>query len=199
MSTSMRKAVRILRDEHRSISAVLQCLQQLTRLAQDPAIKPDFAVFRATIHYIDAFPERLHHPKEDNFLFARLLRRSDATRPLIEKLMAEHVQGARLVRELERAALAFEGTWPRGAEKFAAAVNAYAEFHWSHMRCEEHELLPLAETALIEEDWEAIGAAFEGNEDPIADLRGQDFDQLFARIVSIAPAPIGLGESWKRA
>ena len=66
------------------------------------------------------------------------------------------------------------------------------------MRCEEHELLPLAETALIEEDWEAIGAAFAGNEDPIADLRGQDFDQLFARIVSIAPAPIGLGESWKR-
>jgi len=194
----MRKAVRILRDEHRSISAVLQCLQQLTRLAQDPAIKPDFAVFRAVIYYIDTFPERLHHPKEDNYLFARLLRRSDAARALVEKLMAEHVEGARLVRELERAVLAFEETWPRGAEDLAAAVNAYAEFHWTHMRCEEQELLPLAETALIEEDWEAIEAAFAGNADPIADLREQDFDKLFTRIVNIAPAPIGLGEAWRR-
>jgi hemerythrin-like domain-containing protein len=194
----MRKAVRILRDEHRSISAVLQCLQQLTRLAQDPAIKPDFAVFRAMIYYIDNFPERLHHPKEDNYLFARLLRRSDAARALVEKLMAEHVEGARLVRELERAVLAFEETWPRGAEDLAAAVNAYAEFHWTHMRCEEQELLPLAETALIEEDWEAIEAAFAGNSDPIADLREQDFDKLFTRIVNIAPAPIGLGEAWRR-
>ena len=195
----MRKAVRILRDEHRSISAVLQCLQQLARVAQDPALKPDFAVFRAMIYYIDAFPERLHHPKEDDFLFARLLRRSDAARPLVEKLKAEHVAGARLVRELERAVLAFEEVWPRGAGEFAAAVNAYAEFHWSHMRCEEHELLPLAETALIEEDWEAIEAAFAGNADPIADLRDQDFAKLFTRIVSIAPAPFGLGEAWKRA
>ena len=194
----MRNAIRILRDEHRSISAVLQCLQQLTRLAQDPAIKPDFAVFRAMIYYIDTFPERLHHPKEDNYLFARLLRRSDAARALVEKLMAEHVEGARLVRELERAVLAFEETWPRGAEDLAAAVNAYAEFHWTHMRCEEQELLPLAETALIEEDWEAIEAAFAGNSDPIADLREQDFDKLFTRIVNIAPAPIGLGEAWRR-
>jgi hemerythrin-like domain-containing protein len=195
----MRKAVRILRDEHRSISAVLQSLQHLARMAQDPALKPDFAVFRAMIYYIDAFPERLHHPKEDDYLFARLLARSDAARPLVEKLKAEHIEGARLVRDLERSMLAFEETWPRGAEDFAAAVHAYAEFHWNHMRCEEQELLPLAEQSLGEADWAAIEAAFAGNEDPLADLRDQDFDKLFARIVSIAPAPIGLGEAWKRA
>jgi hypothetical protein len=67
------------------------------------------------------------------------------------------------------------------------------------MRCEEQELLPLAEQSLGEADWAAIEAAFAGNEDPLADLRDQDFDKLFARIVSIAPAPIGLGEPWRRA
>lgn len=195
----MRKAVRILRDEHRSISAVLQSLQHLARMAQDPALKPDFAVFRAMIYYIDAFPERSHHPKEDDYLFARLLQRSPAARPLIEKLKAEHIEGARLVRALERSVLAFEETWPRGAEDFAAAVHAYAEFHWNHMRCEEQELLPLAEQSLGEADWAAIEAAFAGNEDPLAELRGQDFAKLYARIVSIAPAPIGLGEPWRRA
>lgn len=195
----MQKAIRILRDEHRSISAVLQGLQQLARVAQNPAVKPDFAVFRAMLYYIDAFPERLHHPKEDDYLFARLLARSDAARPLVERLKAEHVEGARLVRELERAVLAFEASWPQGARQFTAAVDAYAEFHWAHMRCEEQELLPLAERALHAEDWAAIEAAFAGNQDPIADLRDQDFQRLYTRIVGIAPAPIGLGLPWKGA
>ena len=195
----MQKAIRILRDEHRSISAVLQGLQQLARVAQDPAVKPDFAVFRAMLHYIDAFPERLHHPKEDEHLFARLLARSDAARPLVERLKAEHVEGARLVRELERAVLAFEASWPQGARQFADVIDAYAEFHWAHMRCEEHELLPLAERSLHAEDWAAIEAAFAGNQDPIADLRDQDFQRLYTRIVGMAPAPIGLGLPWKGA
>jgi len=26
--------------------------------------KPDFTVLRAMMHYIDTFPEKLHHPKE---------------------------------------------------------------------------------------------------------------------------------------
>jgi hemerythrin-like domain-containing protein len=195
----MQKAIRILREEHRSISAVLQGLQQLARVAQDPAVKPEFAVFRAMLHYIDAFPERLHHPKEDEYLFARLLARASAARPLVERLKAEHVEGARLVRELERAVLAFEASWPQGASQFAVAVDAYAEFHWAHMRCEEQELLPLAERVLLAEDWATIEDAFAGNRDPIADLRDQDFQRLYTRIVDIAPAPIGLGLPWKGA
>jgi hemerythrin-like domain-containing protein len=93
----------------------------------------------------------------------------------------------------------YEETWPRGAEDFAAAVKAYADFHWRHMRSEEQDLLPLAERALSEEDWTAVERAFVQNKDPIADLRDQDFDKLYTRILSLAPAPIGLGEPWKRA
>jgi branched-chain amino acid transport system ATP-binding protein len=195
----MHKGARVLHDEHLAISAVLQALQHLARLAQDPGVKADFKAFHAMIHYIDAFPERLHHPKEDQVLFARLWDRSAEARPLVERLKAEHVEGARLVRDLEAAVRKFEQAWPRGAQDFAAAVQAYADFHWRHMRSEEQELLPLAERALSEEDWAAVEHAFAQNEDPIADLRGQDFDRLYARILSLAPAPIGLGEPWKRA
>jgi branched-chain amino acid transport system ATP-binding protein len=195
----MHKGARVLHDEHLAIAAVMQALQHLARLAQDPGVKADFRAFHAMIHYIDAFPERLHHPKEDLVLFARLWDRSAEARPLVERLKAEHVEGARLVRDLEAAVRKYEEAWPRGAQDFAAAVQAYADFHWRHMRCEEQELLPLAERALSEEDWAAVERAFAQNEDPIADLRAQDFDRLYARILSLAPAPIGLGEPWKRA
>ena len=195
----MHKGARVLHDEHLAIAAVLQALQHLARMAQDPGVKADFRAFHAMIHYIDAFPERLHHPKEDQVLFARLWDRSAEARPLVERLKAEHVEGARLVRDLETAVRKYEQAWPHGAQDFATAVQAYADFHWRHMRCEEQELLPLAERALSEEDWAAVERAFAQNEDPIADLRGEDFDRLYTRILSLAPAPIGLGEPWKRA
>ena len=194
----MQKAIRILYDEHRSISAVLSGLSELARVAQDPSIRPEFPVLKAMIYYIDAFPERLHHPKEDQFLFARLSERSPESRPLVEELRTEHVKGAKLVRDLEAALLAFEVNWPRDAAAFAAVVEAYAHFHWDHMRKEEKQLLPLAERFLTADDWQAIDEAFAGNEDPIADLREKDFEQLYKRIVSLAPAPVGLGDRWKR-
>ena len=195
----MQKAIGIIYDEHRSISAVLSALKALARMASDGRSKPDFAVFRAMIYYIDAFPERMHHPKEDAYLFAHLLRRDPDARALVDELKAEHVEGARLVRDLEQAMLAYEQIWPKGAERFDAAVDAYAQFHWNHMRREEHDVIPRAERALKPEDWADIEAAFAGNADPIADLRNSDFNALYQRILTLAPAPVGLGESWKRA
>ncbi|MBM4219922.1 MAG: hemerythrin domain-containing protein [Gammaproteobacteria bacterium] len=195
----MQKAIGIIYDEHRSISAVLSGLKSLALMAKDGKLKPEFGVFRAMIYYIDAFPERMHHPKEDAFLFAHLLRRDPGAREVVESLKAEHVLGAQLVRDLEQAMLAYEQTWPKGADKFIAAVEAYSQFHWNHMRREEREVIPRAEQVLKAEDWDDIERAFAGNADPIADLRSSDFNALYQRILTLAPAPIGLDESWKRA
>ena len=195
----MRNAIQIIRDEHRSIAAVLHALKQLAKDAENPDVEPRFDAFRAMIYYIDQFPERLHHPKEDQYLFARLEARAPQAKALIEELRAEHVMGAQLIRDLEQALVGLEVGWSGGAHVFRAAVDAYAEFHWSHMRKEEQQLLPLAERALTAEDWREIDAAFAGNQDPIADLREQDFERLFSRIVTLVPEPMGLGERWKRA
>lgn len=195
----MQKAIGIIYDEHRSISAVLSGLKSLAQMARDGTLRPDFNVFRAMIYYIDAFPERMHHPKEDAHLFARLLERDPGARDLVGSLKAEHVTGAQLVRDLEQALLEFEETWPRGTEKFAAAVDAYSLFHWNHMRREEQDLIPRAEKALTADDWREIEAAFAGNNDPIADLREKDFHALYQRILNLAPEPVGLGERWRKS
>ena len=194
-----RQAIRILKDEHRSISAVLHGLKHLARMAQDAAVRPQFQVFRSMLRYLDEYPERLHHPKEDEHLFARVQARCPEAGKLIETLRAEHVSGENLIRELERKLLFFEESWPEGGREFLDEVDAYAEFHWRHMTREEQELLPLAEKHLSADDWDKIAAAFEHNRDPISDLREHDYEKLFSRIAALAPAPIGLGEPWKKA
>src|SRR6266571_9189920 len=104
----MKTALNIIRDDHRSISAVLHGLKQLAKAAEDPSVKPEFAVFHAMIYYIDQFPERLHHPKEDQYLFPRLAKRAPQAVALIDELSAEHVKGAKLVRDLEQALIGLE-------------------------------------------------------------------------------------------
>ena len=61
------------------------------------------------------------------------------------------------------------------------------------------DLLPLARMYLTEEDWQAIGEAFSHNRDPITGMEERDYEKLFSRIADLAPAPIGLGEPWKKA
>lgn len=193
----MKDAISILKSEHRSISAVLHGLKELARMAQDATVRPRFQVLRSMLRYIDEYPERLHHPKEDEHLFARVAARAPQARKLIDELKKEHEQGAGLIRELERTLLFFEEGWPAGGREFQQAVDAFADFHWQHMRKEEFELLPIAERVLTAADWRAIERAFSTNLDPIAELQERDYERLFSRIANLAPAPVGLGEAWR--
>ncbi|MFM9735695.1 hemerythrin domain-containing protein, partial [Streptomyces niveiscabiei] len=74
----MRIGLRVIRDEHRSLAAVVDGLCLLARQAADGATAPDFALFEAIIAYLAGFPARQHHPKEDSVLFPAIRRRSSA-------------------------------------------------------------------------------------------------------------------------
>ena len=81
------KAIAIIQDEHRAITAVVEGLRHLVAEIATGRMVPDHALLGALFHYIEQFPERLHHPKEDDFLFARLrVRRPDAA-PLLDEPM----------------------------------------------------------------------------------------------------------------
>src|SRR3954471_10320810 len=147
----MKESIVILKSEHRSISAVLLGLKHLAEMAQDARLKPDFQVFRSMLRYIDEYPERLHHPKENDYLFNYLGARAPQAAGLIADLRSEHELGAQRIRDLERSLLFFEEGWPAGGPEFQQQVDAYAEFEWEHMRKEEQELLPLAERFLTAE------------------------------------------------
>jgi hemerythrin-like domain-containing protein len=192
------KAIQKIRDEHRTLSSVLHALKQLARDAQNAGVQPRFDAFHAMLRYIDEFPEKMHHPKEDQHLFGRLVSRHPAAARLVVELQEEHRKGERLVRDLERSLVFFEDRWPEGGGEFLEKVDGYADFHWKHMRKEEQELLPLAEKQLTGEDWKKIDAAFDANVDPIEGMHERDFQALFSRIVSLSPAPVGVGEPWKK-
>jgi len=194
LCTTDMQAIGIIRGEHRSLAAVLDGMIYIVHQIRDRGAQPDFNLLGAMIYYIDAVPERFHHPKEDEYLFHLLrLRRPDVI-PLLERLKSEHRAGAEKIRTLALALTRYQHGGAGEFPNFMAAVEAYATFQWKHMGTEEKEVLPLAEKHLTAADWEVIDAAFLGHTDPmLGATAGTDYEALFARIFAQAPPPIGTG------
>ncbi|MDE2358298.1 MAG: hemerythrin domain-containing protein [Betaproteobacteria bacterium] len=188
------KAIGIIHDEHRSLAAVLHGMLYLVRDIRERGSAPNFDLLSAMVYYIDAFPERYHHPKEDGYLFRLLRKRHPAAAPVLDHLERQHKEGAAKIRDLEQALARYREGGAAGFPGFAAAVSDYADFHWDHMRTEEETVIPMARERLTPEDWKEIDAAFTDHGDPLFGAKAEaEYDSLFRRIVNLAPPPIGVG------
>lgn len=186
-------ALNQLRSEHRTLGRVIEALETLTAEMAEGTTALDFTLLASILYYVDVVPERLHHPKEDKYLLARLRERDPALAPLLDRLEQEHQRAAVLIGELERALVHWQGGAPGGLQQFALALGNFSSFHWAHMRAEESEILPQAERKLTQSDWASIAAAFAANDDPLfGTRRRQEFDRLYQRIANLAPRKLKL-------
>lgn len=186
------KSIDIIHGEHRALASVLQALRFVVGEIRAGKLQADFRLLAAMVDYITQVPDKVHHPKEDDYLFPRLRSRSLAAGALIDLLEQQHAEGYRMTVELLQALVHYQSVGPAGFAAFDEVVQRYLDFSWAHLNKEEGELLPMARAALTAEDWSEIDAAFSANFDPYAGEQGE-FEDLFGRIVNMTPAPYGLG------
>jgi hemerythrin-like domain-containing protein len=186
-------ALEQLRQEHRSLAKVINGLQTLTAEVGEETVAVDFPLLCSMLYYVDAVPERLHHPKEERHLFAALERRDPTSIPLLARLRLEHERSPAMIGALESTLVRWQGGAPDGYDRFAESLQAFCDFHWSHMRSEEEDVFPRAEQHLAGEDWVAMADAFGANEDPLfGAVRRHEFERLYQRIANLAPRKLRL-------
>ena len=192
---SSHRSLQIIRDEHASLAAMLQSMRILVERGPDESRKNFFDVVRAMLFYIDEYPERLHHPKESNLLFPKVVKASPKVLGAIDRLERDHMYSEKAARELQHLLMAWELLGPSRRAAFQEAFTKYIDFYLDHMKLEEEVILPEAEKTLSASDWAEIDAAFEKNADPLTGKYPPtaEYENLFSLIVQRAPAPIGLG------
>ena len=189
------EAIGLIQDEHRSLAAVIQAAEFLVRKYIREGKAPDFKLLHAMLYYVREFPERRHHPKEDKVLFAKLKARTSEAGAVIADLEQEHARGGQMLNALTVALSNWEAGAALGAKGFEAELNRFADFYWRHMEKEEKRVLPVAEQMFTDQDWKEVEAAFAANADPmLGKSTGDEFRELFSRIVRLTPAPMGLGD-----
>jgi branched-chain amino acid transport system ATP-binding protein len=186
------KAIDIIHAEHRALGAVVQAFRQVLATIHSGAKQPDFVLLDALIGYITEVPDKLHHPKEDDVLFVKIMEVVPDAAALIAKLKDDHVKGEQSTHHLREALRAYQVAGSSGFAEFEAMALRYIDSTWTHISLEERELLPMAVQRLAPADWAGIDAAFEANKDPWSGPTGE-FRALFSKIVNLVPAPYGLG------
>ncbi len=190
-------SLQTIREEHASLAAMLQSLRMM--LKRGPGKDPQryFDVLGAMLFYIDEFPEKLHHTKETTLLFPRVLKAAPHVRETVERLDYDHHKSETGVRELQHLLMAWELLGDTRRKAFEDYCERYLDAYMEHMKLEETVILPEAEKHLSDADWLELDAAFALNTDPLNGKFAREplYDKLYSRIVSTAPAPIGLGDA----
>ena len=184
------RALGIIRDEHRSLAAVMHAWLHALATARAEGTAIDPALMPAIVRYLKQFPVKLHHPKENKHLFRRLRERTSSCNEELDELERQHEFDHQVVARLERQVEALPLVRAEGRERalreLEDEVARYAAFLWRHLELEESVILPAAERYLLPEDWRAIDEAFVENRDPM--FRGDSdktYRKLFSRIVNL--------------
>lgn len=189
----MKESLTIIKQEHRNLFRVVNVLDQMLR-AQKPGTSPDFGFMESVLSYIENFTDTYHHPKEDQYLFKALRRRTAEADAIMEELEEEHRNCPSSLSQLKVLLAAYRSD-PAHRDAFMEAIGAYLKFQTKHLQKEEGVVLPLAMRSLTDEDWAEIDAAFANNDDPIFGPRGHaEMRAMYSRVVNEAPAPFGFGD-----
>jgi hemerythrin-like domain-containing protein len=179
-------AIATIKQEHRALGQVVELVRHLLRDIGSGYTTPDFQLLSLALYYIDEFPGKVHHSKEDDHVFAALRDHTEEFDPLLDRLGGEHLRDRETIAELHRLLVFYQAGAPGALDGFRAAVEDYAATLYDHMRSEEG-LLAAAADRLTADEWRDIAEAFGRNEDPLVGERRREFAMLHHRILNLLP------------
>lgn len=161
----MSSVIEDLRVEHKTMSHLLQILEEQTALIEQ-AGEPDYELIKEIIDYFLTYPDLCHHPREDMVL-ARLKERAPEAAEVVSRLDEEHARLSRQLHEFSHAVVnaLFEVEVPR--EALVHLARDFIANERRHMALEEEHFFPAALRHLTEDDWRELGRRSKRLKDPL--------------------------------
>lgn len=179
------RALAIVLGEHRSIAAVLGGLQQLDQAGRINGKVPDLGLMRLMVDYLRQCPAKLHHPKEETFIFRLLRQHTGEHNAVLDELERQHTLENALIDTLSDALSSQERGQPDAPTAISAAIQRLGGAIWEHMSLEESIIFPAARRHLSNAEWSTVYQAFSAHEDPLRAYPSEiPIKQLFARIAT---------------
>lgn len=190
------RALAIVLGEHRSIAAVLGGLRQLDQAGRINGKGPDLRLMHLMVDYLRQCPAKLHHPKEETFIFRLLRQHTGEHNAVLDELERQHTLENALIDTLADALSRQEREQPDALAAISAAVQHLSGAIWEHMSLEESVIFPAARRHLSSAEWSTVYQAFSAHKDPLRTHSSEmPVKQLFARIATAlsqntsAPSP----------
>ena len=180
----MHKIMKGLQKDHQNLAQVLEIMElQLERIADgdDAAL----ALMLDASHYIQSYPDIIHHPKE-NKVFEVFRYRSSEEADALETLTQQHeTMPAATIKFQTMLDQAINGLGFISRKDLVRNIQDYLELEWEHMNLEESVVFPLIEKTLEEKDWKLLEELIEADSDPLFSGKIEEtFENLYQSINS---------------
>ena len=175
-------AVEMLEAEHRVIQKMVAGMSVLAEQLEggEPV---DVSLLESIVVFLRTFADRLHHGKEESFLFPALIRRGVPSQGCpIGGLTMEHQKGRVMVGELADAIRGYAAGEPPARENLVKSLRALVAFYPSHIWKEDYLLFPLAGKVLTPEDQQELMDKFETVERELGLDVHEGFDKVAAEL-----------------
>jgi len=184
----MSDVIAALNRDHANIAKLLALLESEI-LAIEVGKTPDYPLLQDIMCYMNEYPGRFHHPKE-NLIFTQVLKRNPGARADIEALLEEHISIDLAGRDFDRILRTSNIDSVTVRQRIGTAGFAYIRTLREHLSIEENKLFPLAEAVITKEDWHAIEEAIDTLEDP---LFGPEHSKRYERLYRLITDRIASG------
>ena len=155
------KATEILKQEHRLIEQVLDCLEEAAvRLDDGEEIEPDFFIDAA--EFVAGFADGSHHRKEEDILFVAMTAKDmPADSGPVAVMLHEHEEGRRLTAAFRSAAEQMKSGDISAAMDVIQNVLDYVNLLREHIIKEDNVLFPMADQVVTGDDMHEVSLKFE--------------------------------------
>ena len=155
------KPTEILKDEHRVIELVLDCLERMIEQAGLDQ-KLDGVSAKQAVDFFRNFADRCHHAKEETHLFPAMEAKGFPRDGGPAGVMRyEHDQGRAAVRGMNEAIDAAADGTVEALARFAEHGRRYIDLLRQHIEKEDHCLYPMADQAFSEQDQQDLLDTFQ--------------------------------------
>lgn len=151
----------ILSNEHRVIEVVLTCLEKMTEEANTSG-KLDAESANKAIDVIRTFADKCHHGKEENHLFATLVKKGVPKEGgPVGQMLNEHEMGRTFVKGMSENVSEASNGYPDGLMNFTKNAQGYVQLLRGHIQKEDGVLFPMADRILSDEEQKQLLQDFE--------------------------------------
>ena len=145
---------------------------------------PDYAIMRSIVVYIQEYPEKVHHPLEDE-IFAILLKRvEDDDNKLVHDLVVDHTDLEVLSRNLRKSLETLKDGLVT-EEDLKHLLSRFLSRQRQHMYIEERKVYPMIRSVLTDADWDHVKTIVPIFDDPVFGERTQnDYELLYRELTN---------------
>ena len=178
----MSDVIAALKRDHANIEKILELLESEI-LAIEVGKTPDYPLLQDIMCYMNQYPDRFHHPKED-LIFARLVKCDPTAGAAVSDALDEHISIGLAGREFDRLLGTSDVDSVDVRERLGKMGFAYIRALRQHMLLEEKKLFPMAIAVLTNKDWQEIKQQVDSVEDPLFETMIADSYQRLYRLIT---------------